>query len=168
LAAGCVVPSVDVKEDDTGDGLTGDCMIDPPIVEVGKGEDFFEPLDDGDSVTLVHGPQGGWHVTGAVRATGFGQIVRIHYTVEDLDSGVYVTDYFYNVAMLMEDECTGTFYNLIGFVTIAELGGGEEVIPPDLLEGHELQMMMALDNFSDRTGEASVTVIGERDPLDIK
>jgi len=142
-------------------------MIDPTIVEVGEGEEEFESLEDGDSVMLVHGPQGGWHVTGAVRATGFGQIARLHYSVQDLESGVYVTDYSYNVAMVMEDECVGTFFNLIGFVTIAELGGGDELIPPDLLEGNELEMKIIVENFNGRVGEASVTVIAERDPQDL-
>jgi hypothetical protein len=164
---GCVVPVGDSKVIDSGTGLTGDCMIDPTIVEVGEGEEEFIPLADGDPVTIVHGPQGGWHITGAVRATGFGQIARLRYTIEDLSSGVFVTDYSYNVAMVMEDECVGTFYNLTGFITIAELGGGDEIIPPDLLEDHELRLTLHVENFADRTGEASVTVIGKRDPQDV-
>lgn len=163
---GCVVPVVDSEGIDSGQELTGDCMIDPTIVVVGEGEEEFLALEDGASVMIVHGPQGGWHITGAVRATGFGQIARLHYTIEDLVSGVFVTDYTYNVAMVMEDDCVGSFYNLTGFVSVAELGGGGGVIPPDLLEGHELQMTIHVENFSDRIGEASVVVVGERDPTD--
>ena len=85
-------------------GLTGDCFVDPPVLEVGEGEHDFLTLERGDSVVVVHGPQGGWHITGAVRATGIGQIARIRYTIEHIESGVFVTDYDYNVAMVMEDD----------------------------------------------------------------
>lgn len=39
-------------------------------IELGTGEWQFEPLVDGQSVRLVHGAQGGWHVWTSVRTTG--------------------------------------------------------------------------------------------------
>src|SRR5262245_19352029 len=39
-----------------------------PVVDVGTGFDLFIPIRDGDMVPLIHGPQGGYHVWGAVRA----------------------------------------------------------------------------------------------------
>ena len=151
-----------------GPDLTGDCFVDPPLLEVGEGENNFMPLNPGDRVVIVHGPQGGWHITGAVRATGIGQIGRIRFTIEHADSGVFVTDYSYNVAMVMEDECTGTFTNMVGFITISEMEGGDSFIPPDLLEDEELLITMEVDDFGDRSVTRSVTVVGERDPMDVE
>jgi hypothetical protein len=42
----------------------------PPEVILGTGLDAFVPLADGDDVTIVQGPQGGFHVYGSVRAAG--------------------------------------------------------------------------------------------------
>jgi hypothetical protein len=36
-------------------------------VDIGTGEISFEPLSDGGEVTLVHGPQGGFHIWTSVR-----------------------------------------------------------------------------------------------------
>ena len=118
-------------------------------------------------VVVVHGPQGGWHITGAVRATGIGQIARIRYTIEHIESGVFVTDYDYNVAMVMEDDCVGTFTNMIGFITVSEMEGGDALLPPDLLEDQELRITMEVDDFGERSVVSSVIVVGERDPIDI-
>jgi len=44
----------------------------PPWLQLGAGLEAFETVDAGDSVELVHGPQGGWHVDLALRFGGFG------------------------------------------------------------------------------------------------
>jgi hypothetical protein len=41
---------------------------DSPELVIGVGEQAYEPLTPGDSATLVHGPQGGYHVTMAIAA----------------------------------------------------------------------------------------------------
>lgn len=42
-----------------------------PTVSVGVGETAYEPHQDGDAARLIAGPQGGYHITLAVEATGF-------------------------------------------------------------------------------------------------
>jgi hypothetical protein len=42
-----------------------------PAVSLGTGELAFEPLAEGGDLAVVHGPQGGYHVVGSVRARGF-------------------------------------------------------------------------------------------------
>jgi hypothetical protein len=42
----------------------------PPMVEIGTGETAFEPLEDGDSIYIVYGPQGGYHFNGSLRVQG--------------------------------------------------------------------------------------------------
>lgn len=48
-----------------GGGITGDAVI-----ELGTGTVEFEALDDGDPLTLIAGPQGGFHFVVHARATG--------------------------------------------------------------------------------------------------
>ncbi|MCC6874750.1 MAG: hypothetical protein IT378_10635, partial [Sandaracinaceae bacterium] len=54
IGAGCAAPEEPV----------------PASLELGTGTWRFEELDDGASVPLVHGAQGGWHFWVAVRARG--------------------------------------------------------------------------------------------------
>ena len=42
----------------------------PPAVEVGTGEIAFEPTEDGDTLEIVQGPQGGFHLLTSVRVHG--------------------------------------------------------------------------------------------------
>ena len=34
---------------------------------IGTGEYAWESISTGDEITMVHGPQGGWHILGSVR-----------------------------------------------------------------------------------------------------
>lgn len=42
----------------------------PPMVEIGTGETEFVPLEDGDTIYIVYGPQGGYHFNGSLRVQG--------------------------------------------------------------------------------------------------
>jgi hypothetical protein len=58
--AGC---SGDEQTGDTGPNL-------PPMVEIGTGETEFVPLEDGDEVDIIFGPQGGYHFNTSIRVQG--------------------------------------------------------------------------------------------------
>src|SRR5689334_1921019 len=61
--AGCGdPPAEDTAAPDDGCALAGE-----PTLVIGTGESAFEPVED--SVELVHGPQGGYHVYVALEAT---------------------------------------------------------------------------------------------------
>ena len=75
-AAGCTpkpansAPATDSAAGSEDTGPPGDpCLpgADPWLL-VGEGETGFSYFDPGDPVELVHGPQGGYHVTMAIRA----------------------------------------------------------------------------------------------------
>lgn len=42
----------------------------PPMAELGTGELGFVAIAEGDPMLVVHGPQGGYHLVGAMRASG--------------------------------------------------------------------------------------------------
>ena len=50
-------------------GLLGCTPVEPDL-ELGAGDIAFEPLDNGDPIDVIHGPQGGFHVLGSVRVNG--------------------------------------------------------------------------------------------------
>lgn len=55
---------------DVADG-SGDAEVREVTVELGTGYTEFVPLAAGDTVVIHEGPQGGYHLFGAVRGTGF-------------------------------------------------------------------------------------------------
>ena len=53
-------------------GAQGGCEPDDaPTVTIGVGETAYEAHADGDPAVLIAGPQGGYHITLAIEATGF-------------------------------------------------------------------------------------------------
>jgi hypothetical protein len=64
LLAGC---TSDAEPDGAGDT---DVPSLPTEVRLGTGTDAFVPVEDGDEITIVFGPQGGYHLDGSLRASG--------------------------------------------------------------------------------------------------
>jgi hypothetical protein len=46
------------------------CVTAVPSLELGTGELEFEALDDGDTIYVIHGPQGGYHLLASLRVGG--------------------------------------------------------------------------------------------------
>ena len=67
------------------------CLCEDPQVSVGTGDDSFVPLEEGDPVMMVHGPQGGWHMLGSVQVAHTTEVVNIRFVIDTLD-GVVVAD----------------------------------------------------------------------------
>ncbi len=150
--------------DDTG---TEGCFASSPVLEIGTGAQEYEALRAGDSVTMVHGPQGGWHMLGSVRLHNMDQIVEIHFTITDVDSGVVVSDNSYRVALVMDEECAGYFPGMYGYVFVDELEDGEADTPPELLAYHTVRMEMEAEDLSGRTASAQLDVLAVPDPVDV-
>jgi hypothetical protein len=63
LVAACTADSSDDAEDT-------DVAPVPTEARLGTGTDAFVPVEDGDEITIVFGPQGGYHLDGSMRASG--------------------------------------------------------------------------------------------------
>jgi hypothetical protein len=84
----------------------------PTSIQLGQGETAFEALEDGGTVHVVHGPQGGFHVDVALLVEGFGATVEVTGTVTDVATGSQVGgEQATSVVVLSnydEEACTGT------------------------------------------------------------
>jgi hypothetical protein len=161
LACACGTP---------GDGHTGDSaeVTDPcaPAVEIGTGEDIFVDLADGAPLMMVHGPQGGWHMLASVRVTGTLPEVHIQYEIEHEPSGVTVSNNSYNLALLMEEGCSGTYVGMYGYLGVGVLEEGEFNTPPELLDGDTLILRMDVQDIDFVKALGELRVIAVRDPAD--
>jgi hypothetical protein len=149
-------------EDDGGsDGGTGDsadpCLVEDAVVEVGTGEVSFEPLEDGDEIVVINGPQGGQHILGSLRAWHTDQVLTVHYTITIVATGEVVSDQTNRYQMLEEEgDCAWVYpgmYGYLGFVY-----EGEDTDPDEFLD-HESVMRMEVEDSLGRTASDEVIII---------
>jgi hypothetical protein len=156
----------------TGDGPFGSdsdggaCGASPASVEVGGGAMAFEPAADGDAVTMVHGPQGGWHVLASVRLDDVDPIVSLHYTIAVQPEGTVVSDNAYRVQSLEDTPCGGYYPGMYGYLLVDALAEGELDTPPELLAGRELLLRIDIEDEAGRTASDTLTAIAALDPID--
>jgi len=128
---------------------------------IGAGDDVYEDLEEGACHTMVHGPQGGWHMLGSVRACHTFDVVYIHFEIFDVESKMRISDNTYRVKMEMEEDgCCGTFPGMYGFLDMTGLRDGSLDTPPELICLNELELRMSVYDDSGRLVESSRRVIG--------
>jgi hypothetical protein len=72
-------------------GCGGQPQMGPPTAIIGTGVFAFVPIADGDRVPIIHGPQGGHHIWGSVRARNVDpSALRARFTLFDGASGSVV------------------------------------------------------------------------------
>jgi hypothetical protein len=152
--------------DTAGSSLAAACACSEPTVEVGSGEMIFEEMPEGSPLTMVHGPQGGWHMLGSARFENFAPIVAVHYSIDVVATGARVSDNNYRVQMVEDGECTGFYPGMYGYLMVAEIATGELDTPPELLGGEEMLLTMTVEDADGRTASDTLTVIAALDPAD--
>lgn len=110
------------------DGIFGE-----PWIELGTGTSSWIPLNDGGTVELVHGPQGGWHVDATLSFGGFGPAgVTVSYEAvnSDADRVSFVTRAeFFESNVLEADEG----WERVGDRIVFDISTDSEVIGAELI-----------------------------------
>jgi len=157
-------------ESDTGiqiGVITPSCRCTEPSVTIGTGELEWEDLPDNAPLTMVHGPQGGWHMLGSAQVCGSRNVVTIHYTITHDNSATVVSDNTYRVALVTEENsCCGYYPGMYGFIGVHEMAEGELDTPPELLACESLTMKMVATDTGGRSLTVEKTVIATPDPTD--
>ncbi len=180
LAALLLACTPDDPSDTAGDTATTDtaacvpgettldaaCACATPTIEVGNGSTTFQTVTEGALATMVHGPQGGWHIEAAVRTGNMVPIISIRYTIDTVPEGVRVSDNAYRVQVLPEGDCGGYYPGMYGYLQFSELASGEADTPPELLGGKGLLLTMEVTDFEGRTASDTLTVTAALDPID--
>jgi hypothetical protein len=183
LAACSGSPSGDGKDGDSGSTAEG-CTSQDLSVVVGTGELAYEPLNAGDVVTTVHGPQGGWHIWTAVDVSFSEPQVSIQPTVTVPDYGdIQVSGnqqpQFVALSNYDETSCNGQFYGMRSFIDTDSAvldglcSGGFEPACDNAqavicaLAGHEMDLCVTVADIVDgRSATSCTTVTAQLDPVD--
>lgn len=113
-----------------GDDTAATCEDAPSAVEVGNGGVDHAPFEDGAPITMVHGPQGGWHVWVSIALTNFDPAVDIHVTITDLTRGDQLSDLNYTMQTPAPVDCTSALGGLFGFLPYDDVATPEDESPP--------------------------------------
>jgi hypothetical protein len=171
------VLSCTTSKTDSGEDIP--CVEQKPSLVVGTGEQEFFELEPEQDVTMVHGPQGGWHMLGSIRLFNTAPIVEIDFTITDIESGIVVSDNHYRVGLLMEDDCTGYYPGMYAYLNVQDLAGSDGGTPPEVLGDHQVRMFMRTNDCTlsqdeegscvreNRWAEGSFIVNAALDPVDI-
>ena len=168
---------IDPKHTDTA----VDCFSKTATIELGGGELTFEPFSvPVPEVIMVHGPQGGWHILGSILTQNIRQIVELDFDIFHLATGSQISDNTYRLAMVMEDECSGYYPGLFGYINFAEHIDGENDTPPELFSDDRMEMVMRINDCSSSLQQSGTCikseswvevrqeVIARPDPIDVE
>ena len=101
--------------------------------------------------------------TGVIFASAFPGIENF---TEEYDS--IVAEDTYQVALVMEEECSGYFPGMYGYLDMESIKVGEKDTPPELLAYQDLLMRMVVTDRDGRTGSTEMAVTAVPDPADLK
>jgi hypothetical protein len=143
------------------------CRCEDPTMTIGTGEFAWEDLHDDAPLTMVHGPQGGWHMLGSARVCGTRNVVTLHFTITHDESGTLVSDNTYRVALVNDPGgCCGHYPGMYGFLGVQELAEGELDTPPELLACAPVTLTMEATDSGGRQLVTTTSVTAVPDPAD--
>ncbi len=142
------------------------CRCEEASLEIGSGPNQFVPIEEGEDVVMVFGPQGGWHIWGSIRAINTRDVVKIEFQVRDLVSDTIVVDVKNQVGLAMNDDCSGTYTGMFGFLDVMHLAEGDLDTPPELLCNHPIRMSMSMTDTGGRAVTRELDLYARPDAAD--
>lgn len=138
-----------------------------PALAVGTGIDAYTPLTDGDPLTVVFGPQGGWHVDVGAEVFGVEQIVSIE---SELQWGAEArsltgTPLPQTLALVPSKPCGWSLFGQRAFLDPALFDGDDAAGFVCGLEGQPGTLRLQVTDVADAvTLDDEVAVVLRRDP----
>ena len=151
---------------DSADPVDG-CSASAAQIAIGTGSTAYESISESDPVMMVHGPQGGWHMLGSIRSWNTTPIIRIAYTIRAVEEDVIISDNDYHVMLAMDEECSGYYPGMYGYLDVAPLADGDADEPAELLSYSTVELSMSIEDQDGRTASAVLDVTAIPDPQDV-
>jgi hypothetical protein len=118
-----------------------------PDLEVGTGTSAFEPLTDGQSVSIIFGPQGGYHVWAALRLKKSFAPERVEVHARLLQGSAELSD-------------NGYLLNLVDAGDRYEWYGLQALVPdPAAIDGQPVTVRLEVKDQSGKSASAEVRVV---------
>ena len=150
LSLACGTAGTGTPGGENGDSLSNshqDAGPQAPLAQVGTGTDSFEPLEDGQTVPVIKGPQGGYHIWTSIR-------VRAPIASKDLKVRLHVD---FNGAVLTDTNYVLNFWQKGAY---AEYYALTAFIPdPAAVDGQRVQLAIDVTDTNGLTASDSRTVI---------
>ena len=147
------------------------CSTTDPSVQVGNGEFAHEAVEVGEVVTMIHGPQGGWHVWYSFQSYNFGPTVTFTVTGEDRATAGLLVNETLNQALVITGDpvCAGDAWGVTGYLPLDDAKTEGDESPPAYLVGHQMVMGVTVTDLTDATitAQDEVTVTLACDPIDV-
>ncbi len=146
------------------------CCARDPEVELGVGEGCHEPLSEEGCVTMVHGPQGGWHIWFSFQTTTFRNVVSYEIDIVDVESGESLlkddADSARVAVLATEDECVHTYPGVFGYLNqLSNLPDYTPTsTPPELLCHKELELSITVTDTDGREITVTERALASGDP----
>lgn len=130
----------------------------PVEVTLGDGLVPFRAREDGEVATIVHGPQGGFHIEASVRASGLPSPWTVHLVAIEPESGRIVSDQRLTIAPAPDpwQACAQELPRTIALLDVHELS---DETPADFLDGRPLRLEVEVVGADGAAGQGSVSVI---------
>ncbi len=135
---------------------TGPNLDEDPLVILGTGEVGWEDLEDGDSVSLVSGLQGGQHIWGAVRVAGIDWLdVDLTFRVHDLSDSELTPPTLLNPELnpceTDEPGCELGMGEIVGITILVE--------DPSSILGHDVILIVEASDDGGRSASDEFTTV---------
>ena len=132
------------------------------------GRPIWVEMPEGSEQTMVHGPQGGWHVLAAAQVLGTADVVSIEYSIQYPAREVELSYGLFRVMLVSDDDCGGYYPSMFGILDVSSIASGEADTPPELLAGESLLLRMDVDDGEGGVASDEVSVIAALDPEDVE
>ncbi len=152
--------------------IVEECCARDSEVALGNGASCHEPFPDEGCVTMVHGPQGGWHIWFSFETTTFRNVVSYEIDIVDVASGQSLlkddADSARVAILTTDDECVYTYPGVFGYLN--QLSGlpdftlDDQDTPPELLCHKELELSITVTDTDGREVTTKHRALASGDP----
>lgn len=157
-----------------GDTAPLPCDERPASVAIGaSGTDelqrpIWTEMPEGSEQTMVHGPQGGWHILASADVQSTDAIVTIEYAITwPARDSAQLSYGSFRVMLVPDARCGGYYAGMLGILDVSEVATGEADTPPEVLAGETLALSMEIVDLNGLTASDAVNVVAALDPDDV-
>jgi hypothetical protein len=152
--------------------IVEECCARASEVAIGNGESCHDAFPTEGCVTMVHGPQGGWHIWISFETQTFRNVVAYEIDIVDVASGESLikddADSARVAILPSEDECVYSYPGIFGYLNqLSNLPGFEfdaDDTPPELLCNSELDISITITDTDGREVTSTHRAIASGDP----